>query len=1668
MESRSDTNEAETLPKSLLKYEQLLDASLAPGRPVEELSECLSELLELSVTTDTVNCVHVALLLKRQLKNEKSSEKLISSFVDALWLYDIEVLPGVRDEAEKEGVSQRLVQLVKEVLQSLPKELLFTRLDCSFLERLGVTQNGELLNRKIARANTSLLYRQHKFNLLREENEGFSKLIVELDNALHYARDKSVDQHTLAEVLVKDIQVLVGTFNLDGSKVLDIVLSFFAENIVHQHDFLIDFLNASRWKAVKPPLMFSQLSVEQRQKLLSELLVSRCSWGIDSSFLKISSQISQLLGHNLAYFYEHLEDTPFSYNVLIALLIKNGFFGVDNIWPYLSPSDEEVSTAWAKHKDSIEDEIYNAKGNPLSMAAPLPDEEVEDGEALMDTEMTEAVDTPPPKPSQKLGLLKALLAIGDLKSSLLILGRFPVLLQVCPEAAKLFLKLVHIMVRKIYVSIDFLGKLSPDMQDRLQQPKLVPEDSRVREIKLTLPKTKKQKPVLNPYPVNPTGDVFFYEERLSEDLPILETMEQFYGILVPLLKLPGVHFSQDPLLFTKICRIGVCRLKSHPEERERWIEICRIILLPSLTLIPANVGIINEFSELFFLFSVEERYSLYGEWSTTTMKRIPDLKLQNFLVEKEAKGILRRLTKTNVKQFVIVEASRYLTKFGFDALTYATLAALSNSNKQRLKSDGTSIAQWLQGLASFCGRLFRYYTNMDPTIIFRYCIKRLKQNQMFDLIVLRDLLVQMSGMQPWTNLSDNQLLGAAGGKLMRHLSLSLIYEKPSVIVDASSRLLQVLKANNLTGQLLILLAQKLRTCIYNVEEQHTHLKLIGNLYDDCSDVLFLLVEFLSFHCTPGEYASMIPKPADMLEKFHLDPPLMFFLYRYAVEKPWRVYSLQNNKRSDDADEKMQVDDQIPNATPSESSVVKEAPMSDDQLSLESFIQQPHGLFPANTWAYISPSFYTIFWNLSIYDIYLPFEHYESERNRLVDQMYQVGAEKEASQLKFNQKRIEKQKLFEISGELQSELKEHMRSLESTRKYLHSKSDYWFLPSGTKVDGEQLDRPRWNAVDKFWSLCIAPRLRLSPHDAIFCAKFVKLLHSLNTWNFSTMSLLDILFGPQLPSLIFSFTQREAANFSRFLFEILAEITAWHKDPGLYERDCLGNGHLVGFVLEWNETKDDGAVDPSRLLRHNRYLLLVSKWHKQLTMIMEKCLLSGDYMHIYNSIVILERILPFFPLIEESGRTLKSAAEKLKDNEQREDLKVLALGYYSKLAKKEATWVSFHSFSGTVKPKSTKVEEKPKKADPSPMAVEKDVEEAPAKKTSSPVKESSTTISTAAAHSAATAPATPATVDEKPVSDTKPTPVPPKQTTTPLNVQAKEFKPHTEEKVETSEKPPEATTNSNASVRRSNQPSPKEGTPSRGTSYRHDRAPPKDSYKPGEARNIRASRYRNMASENPDSQQQQRPFNSRHNQRDSRQQSPDQKYNESGASSGNWRSTGNRQNRNPRGTKYNTQTNEGQTSRNEPYSGGGEPGSRVQEHDRNTPSQRRNTGSNDKNERGYFNEDGRHRGNYQYYNRNQRMQRQDRQGDDKQRESSASSKTDTNAGYRPSDKPRRYNYDKSSAGSHDGSSRSEDNSFRKRQDGRSERDGNNSHFSGRNRPRTSSNTQNFRDDKRRRMQ
>ena len=414
-----------------------------------------------------------------------------------------------------------------------------------------------------------------------------------------------------------------------------------------------------------------------------------------------------------------------------------------------------------------------------------------------------------------------------------------------------------------------------------------------------------------------------------------------------------------------------------------------------------------------------------------------------------------------------------------------------------------------------------------------YITKRFKEGQASELGILRSLIKTVGGYgfvdyDSTASLSDLQLDGRRGSRLLKRETSSFGVVE-DVNREASQQLRSVLQGGDLGVIILILLSQIRSRVLYSKSSDTVkqHVKVIGNMYDQCEAVMCLMLEFLSDSSDDStakeKFASSMPSLSDLHYKYGVEQSVAWMLCRPLV-KPTYLSSTAG--------------------TPTMESLV---------------------LFPEAASRHITPTMFETFYSLAIYDISCPEERYSVDIERLkkdCDRLIQLqqGGEAARGQMSMlaaaaaaaggNYDQIRQATAFtkthamqldrlrsnvdQLSNDFQRQQKRCnlvLSKLEANRKSL--------------IGSEGDDSVNNSFASAFMTYCIYQRFFLSPEDALYCAHFVKLLHKIKVPGFPTIELIDNIVNAVIGSL-YCVTEDEAGNLSIFLNEIWKAVNAWRYD------------------------------------------------------------------------------------------------------------------------------------------------------------------------------------------------------------------------------------------------------------------------------------------------------------------------------------------------------------------------------------------------------------------------------------------------------------------------------------------------------------------------------------------
>ncbi|CAI7576831.1 unnamed protein product, partial [Penicillium pancosmium] len=1289
---------------------------------------------------------------------------------------------------------------------AISPNLMRLQLETPLLQSLGLVR--ETFARMGIRKQTNLLYRQSNYNLLREESEGYSKLLTELFTTSNNEPPSS----EVVEDTFEKVKGMIGAFDMDVGRVLDVTLDVFAAVLVKQYRFFVKLLRASSWwpkEGQSPNGEHSQrasglpswalpgssgwvttdeeranivlsnehrdrefwdrvrqvglqaffeigrkpMSEEEKQNALpavngaAEEDATR-SWIEETGTLPpMGNRVAaQLLGFKLRFYASTARsksDTlPDNLIYLAALLIKVGFISLRDLYAHLWRPDEsmdELKTEKMTEKADREKAARPGGGsNALMMAGALSDDtapiprlrDIDSRLATPGKEQDSDKQTTPkpedelPDPSdQKVLLLKSLLAIGAIPESLFIISKFPWLMDGYPELPGYIHRILHHSLDKVYTRLRPLSK-KPDLPGEHQILSTDQTGVAKGNLRLAQPPARRilRWAQLDAADTNEGTDYRFYWDDWADDVPICQSVDDVFALCSSFLNLSGHKIGQDPVLLTKIARIGKDSLAKDNSDanRIRWRDLCKRLLLPAVSLTKANPGVVNEVFGLVSFFSRDVRYNMYAEWNYGQTSRLPDIKSAFDQARAETKDTLKRLSKTNTRPMaralakiayanpgvvinvavsqiesyenlieVVVECARYFTDLAYDILTWSLINSLGQKGRSRVQEGGLLTSRWLNALSNFAGRTFKRYSVMDPAPLLQYVVEQLRHNNSTDLIVLEQMISSMAGIITDTNFNEAQIHAMTGGEILQAQTILQLLDKRHDSKLTSKRLLKSLTHTRLAGQLLVAIAQERFTCVFN--ESSSELKLLGNIFDEIHRILTQYLDFLLSNLSVDEFDSFVPGFASLIQDFGIQPEIAFWIRRVSVSR--KIADFENSKAELESSSKDTAEVSTP-ASNGEAKMdinedgeilVKEGETMDidaDEQStpappmvppmplaanpvMQDLIDNVKSSLPAESWETVGAYFYATFWQLSPHDMHMPQKSYEEEINRLKKKVPRIDRSDVMAVVQ--RKEWEKKQITNLQERLLAENKHHVKSYQQTRSRLQSEKDRWFGGMRRKHDALNI---------ALLEQCFVPRLLLSPIDAFFCFKMLKFLHSAGTPNVRTVGLIDQLFREQrLTSLIFMCTSKEADNLGLFLNEILRDLARWHADKAVYEKEAFGSKRdLPGFA----KNVDPEGV-PGAFLEFEDFRRLLYKWHRLFSSALKTCLNGGEYMHIRNAISILKAVVQHFPAVNWIGREMRACVDTLSEEDERDDVKIPAASLIGDLNRREKNWMLPQAFN-----------------------------------------------------------------------------------------------------------------------------------------------------------------------------------------------------------------------------------------------------------------------------------------------------------------------------------------------------------------------------------------------------
>lgn len=462
--------------------------------------------------------------------------------------------------------------------------------------------------------NCNQSYKQNKFNLLREQSEGYSKLITELTASLgpphSAATGRPTESLSAIEARAKPtwerVVGLVGYFDLDPNRALDIILDVFSTHLATHYSFFLALLACSPWAQAPKAKTEDPMNIETdsdmyRGKSFDDILrlaerQSSHEQPTSSGGPTDSRILAQVLGFKFTYYQVRVVRFHAYHMHLIRLLaarrdraaaeepIRPGRFadsggvyysgrpvssrkypaaGPRNIVScsnqlrvyQLSLPDEDMDALHKKYLASVDTRIAEAKISQLAMAAPLESASSLGGPKPRPSTPLEPKKPQKEVPNQKLGVLNALLALGALRPACALMSKFPWIVDASPDLADLVLRIIRHSITPVYEAA--AGTREALASFKIPKPRHgptgpVPAPERKPLLTLGAP---------TPQCTYTTEFVFFYPDW-TRCIPVCRTAADLPDVLEPLMSFIGLHIHRDPIFMSKCVRLARSQLST--------------------------------------------------------------------------------------------------------------------------------------------------------------------------------------------------------------------------------------------------------------------------------------------------------------------------------------------------------------------------------------------------------------------------------------------------------------------------------------------------------------------------------------------------------------------------------------------------------------------------------------------------------------------------------------------------------------------------------------------------------------------------------------------------------------------------------------------------------------------------------------------------------------------------------------------------------------------------------------------------------------------------------------------------------------------------------------------------------------------------------------------------
>ena len=491
-------------------------------------------------------------------------------------------------------------------------------------------------------------------------------------------------------------------------------------------------------------------------------------------------------------------------------------------------------------------------------------------------------------------------------------------------------------------------------------------------------------------------------------------------------------------------------------------------------------------------------------------------------------NIIRLLTSYENQINIFIGALSFCSNLSYDVITFVICKILCDKRYPKIDINSCQIMNSFKNFAYFIGCFYKKYYTVEIKGVLIYIINKFKNDEIgIEIFVLKELIERMSGIKTQEILNEDNYLSECGGIHLYLEELNLgkeykYYKKPSQV------LLKFFQEYDLFSTLFFLFNIKKQNIIYSSNLNSE--KLISFLYDQFQLIYLQYLTFLNFYGEKENVSKNFLNGInidDLVKKYNLRPIDIYSLLRKNLNPIF-------NQTKDEYLKNINLFISIFDINVEEKRNLLSKEFDSNFIDTKLFIESIY----KPIWDFIPKELFYIFNSLELKDLFFPINQYEKSIDKLkrekenLNPQFSIDGNNTENNVIKNKKEIEK--IIYTIDNLNKEIKSLKNHHENVLNFLKVKLTSIFnsIPQNNKKD-----LPIY-----LLQYLLYPRLIQSKNDAIFSVKFLSLLLSLKIPMINILDIIMKITKFLLPSTL-CVTEYEGGNIGIFLNDFLKTIKSY---------------------------------------------------------------------------------------------------------------------------------------------------------------------------------------------------------------------------------------------------------------------------------------------------------------------------------------------------------------------------------------------------------------------------------------------------------------------------------------------------------------------------------------------